>query len=380
MKKRSLLMLFSLLTVSAMLLSACGSTEEEPAEEQPVEEVVEEPVEEEHADEEEHVEEEEPVEEEMAELGSEGHPIKMLFVPSVNVDFMIASGDAIEAALNEATGLFFEVSVPTSYAATIEEMCASPTDTIGFIPAMGYALANQLCGVEPGLAAERFGWNVYWGQILVRRDSGIETLADLEGKTWGLGEYTSTSGFLVPAALFADAGLTPGEQIETGGHTESAQAVYNGDVDFGTTFFSPPLLPDGRWAFGDAPDIPDELIGECAPNDEGRLFCGGYRVLDARASIAEGAPDVIQMVKILAITPEIPNDTISFSPDFPDELKQAVLDGLTEYIGSEACDATICNQENFYGWTAVGPIADENFDGIRLMMEEQGITMENLGE
>ena len=46
-------------------------------------------------------------------------------------------------ALNEATGLTFEVSVPTSYAATIEEMCASPTDTMAFIPAFGYVLAND---------------------------------------------------------------------------------------------------------------------------------------------------------------------------------------------------------------------------------------------
>ena len=76
-------------------------------------------------------------------IGSEEHPIKVLFVPSVNVDFMISSGDLIAQALNEATGLFFEVAVPTSYAATIEEMCASPTDTIGFIPALGYALASQ---------------------------------------------------------------------------------------------------------------------------------------------------------------------------------------------------------------------------------------------
>jgi len=48
--------------------------------------------------------------------------------------------------LNEATGLTFEVSVPTSYAATIEEMCASPTDTMAFIPGLGYAIASQLCG------------------------------------------------------------------------------------------------------------------------------------------------------------------------------------------------------------------------------------------
>ena len=50
--------------------------------------------------------------------------------------------------LNKATGLNFDVKVATSYAATIEEMCASPSDTMGFIPGLGYVLANARCGVD----------------------------------------------------------------------------------------------------------------------------------------------------------------------------------------------------------------------------------------
>jgi phosphate/phosphite/phosphonate ABC transporter binding protein len=316
------------------------------------------------------------------ELGTEDSPIKVLFVPSVNVDFMIESGDAIEEFLNEATGLVYEVSVPTSYAATIEEMCASPMDTIGFIPAMGYALANQLCGVEPALASERYGWNVYWTQYIVARDSDIQTLSDLEGKTWGFGEFTSTSGYLYPAAEMADAGITVGDQVETGGHGETARAVYNGEVDFGTNFYSVPQITDGEWKIGDPPDIPDELVEECAVNEENKLYCGPYRVMDARQLIREEAPDVIQKVRILALTNEIPNDTMSWSPDFPEELKEVIVQALLDYLASDACQVdaeTICS-EDFYGWTSAGPIFDESFDGIRIMMEAQGITLENVGE
>jgi phosphate/phosphite/phosphonate ABC transporter binding protein len=321
-------------------------------------------------------------EEEEVELGTEDSPIKVLFVPSVNVDFMIESGDAIEEFLNEATGLVYEVSVPTSYAATIEEMCASPTDTVGFIPAMGYALASQLCGVEPALASERYGWNVYWTQYIVARDSEFETLEDLEGATWGFGEVTSTSGYLYPAAEMADAGITIGDQVETGGHGETARAVYNGEVDFGTNFYSVPQITDGEWKIGDPPDIPDELVEECAVNEEDKLYCGPYRVMDARQLIREEAPDVIQKVRILALTNEIPNDTMSWSPDFPEELKESIVQALVDYLASDACQVdaeTICS-EDFYGWTSAGPIFDESFDGIRIMMEAQGITLENVGE
>jgi phosphonate transport system substrate-binding protein len=319
--------------------------------------------------------------EETVAIGTADSPIKVLFVPSVNVDYMVTSGDAIEQFLSDATGLVFEVSVPTSYAATIEEMCASPTDTVGFIPAMGYALANQLCGVQPALASVRFGWSVYWAQYIVPRDSAFQTLADLEGAKWGYGDTASTSGYLVPLAEMTELGITPGERVETGGHTDTVRAVYNGEVDFGTTFFSPPLLPEGTWALGDSPDISAELLAECAVTPEDRLFCGGVRVLDARAGLRQEAPDVVQKVRILAISSGIPNDTMSFSPDFPEDLRQSIIDAVMAYLESPACQElqeTICSPD-FYEWTGAAPITDENFDGIRLMMEQQGITLENVG-
>jgi phosphonate transport system substrate-binding protein len=250
---------------------------------------------------------------------------------------------------------------------------------------MGYALANQLCGVEPALASERRGWTVYWTQYIVPRDSDIETLADLEGKTWGLGEFTSTSGYLYPSAELADLGITPGDQVETGGHGETARAVYDGDVDFGTTFFSPYQVEGDEippWDVGDDPDIPDEFIEDCALNDEGQLWCGPYRVQDARQLIREEAPDVVQKVRILSLTSEIPNDTMSWSPEFPEELKEPIVQALLDYLASDACqerEELICSPDH-YEWTAAAPIFDENFDGIRILMEAQGITLENIGE
>jgi phosphonate transport system substrate-binding protein len=300
----------------------------------------------------------------------------------VDVDFMITSGELIEQALNDATGLYFEVSVPTSYAATLEEMCASPDNTIGFIPAMGYALASELCGVEPALASVRYGWNVYWTAFYVARDSDYATLTDLEGASWAYPDGASTSGYLYPQALYADLNITVGEAIEAGGHPQAVKAVYNGEADFGTAYFSAPLLPEGMGTWDPAtmlPDVPDEVVEDCGVTEEDKLYCGDYRVLDARAAIRTEAPDVVQVVRILDISPEIPNDTMSFSPDFPEDLKSVIIDAVTAYVDSEACAETLCN-ESFYDWTGVGPIFDENFDGIRIMMEAQGITLENIGE
>ena len=301
-------------------------------------------------------------------IGTEGNPIKVLFVPSTDVEFMIGSGDLIEQDLKDLTGLFYEVSVPTSYAATIEGMCASPDDTIGFTPAMGYVLANSLCGVEPGLASVRYGWNVFWAQFIVARDSEYQTLEDLEGASWAYPDEVSTSSYLLPKAIFDDLGITLSDSINAGDHPNAVRAVYNGEVDMGTTFFSPPIPAEGTWSMDMDPDIPDDLVDECGVDVEGKLMCGGWRVLDARSSISKEAPDVVQKVRILDLSPEIPNDTMSFSPEFPDSLKQVVMDAIVAYVESEACLETLCN-EKFYEWTGVAPISDANFDGLRLLME-----------
>jgi phosphonate transport system substrate-binding protein len=312
-----------------------------------------------------------------AELGSPERPIQVLFVPSVDAQVIVAGGEIMDQALTEATGLEFEVSVPTSYAATIEEMCANPSDTIGFIPAFGYVLASQLCQVDVGFKAVRFGWGVYWAQFLVARDSDIESLEDLAGLSWAYPDPGSTSGFLFPSVALDEAGVEPGETVEAGGHPQSALALYNGEVDFATTFFSPPLIEGGQWQVGDDPEIPDDLVASCAPNDEGQLWCGDYRVLDARASAIEDAPDIVQQVRILDITAEIPNDTLSFGPDFPADLRAQIEEALAAFAETPEWEESIGHQD-FYAWSGIEPATDAEYDIVRTVVESQGITLEDL--
>ena len=328
------------------------------------------------------------VEEEMAPLGSEERPIKVLFVPSVEVDAIISGGEILAGALNEATGLNFEVSVPTSYAATIEEMCASPDDTIGFIPAQGYVLANDRCGVTVGAAAVRFGLPWYAAQIVVPADSPAESIEDLAGLTWGIPDFGSTSGFLFPTAMFQDAAVETGETVETGGHSNAMLAVYNGEVDFATAFFSPPLLPfyERQWTYGvDDPEIWREAGESPVRNEEGRTFVaggpdeGGYRVLDARSSVSDTAPDIFDTTRILALTDQIPNDTLSFGPGFPIDTANDIIGALEGWVSedNEDCLASICGEE-FYNWTGLSPVSDSFYDSVRFLMDTLGITAEDV--
>jgi phosphonate transport system substrate-binding protein len=350
MKKRFVFVLLTLVITASMLLSACGASGGLFA----------------------------------PKIGSEGHPIKVLFVPSVDANIITTGGEVMAAALNEATGLSFEVVVPTSYAATIEEMCASPADTMAFIPGLGYAVASQLCGVDVAFKAIRYGYPVYWAEYIVARDSKYQTLADLEGATWGYGDQTSTSGYMVPAVELAAAGITPGEQVQTGGHNQTVTAVYNGEVEFGTVFYSVPLTPEGAPIFTydeyaadkistlEQYEIPEESIANCEPDAEGKkLLCDGYRILDARANIRTEAPDVMQKVRILAVSAAIPNDTLSFGPEFPAETRTQIEEALVAFAETEAWSASIGNND-FYGWSGIAPAADAEYDMVRSMVEATG--------
>jgi len=309
-----------------------------------------------------------------AELGSPERPINVLFVPSVDAGVIVSGGEVMAEALTEATGLNFKVDVPTSYAATIEAMCASPEDTIGFIPALGYVLANNRCGVEVGAAAVRFGLSWYAAQILVPRDSDIQSIEDLDGKKWAIPDLGSTSGYLYPSVMFQDAGVEPSEIVEAGGHGQSVLAVYNGEVDFSTSFFSPPLT-DPTWTFGDDPEPYD--VQSVVRNEEGRCFAGDIRVLDARCSVAETAPDVFEQTRILTLSPKIPNDTMSFSPDFPEDLRTAIIEALSEFTASEACAESICS-DDFYSWSGLEPVSDSAYDPVRNLIDVLGYTEEDI--
>jgi phosphonate transport system substrate-binding protein len=310
-------------------------------------------------------------------LGTPENPIQVLFVPSVEAEVIVSGGEVMKNALEEATGLTFEVSVPTSYAATIEEMCAAPDRTMGFIPGLGYVLAANLCGVDVGFKAVRFGYDVYWAQFLVPRDSEIASIDDLAGRSWAYPDPGSTSGYMVPLLELQEAGVEPGATVEAGGHPQAALAVYRGDADFATTFYSPPLLPEGEWAEGDPPDIPDELVPDCAVTADDELWCGDYRVLDARASARDEAPDIVQQVKILSITQGIPNDTLSFGPEFPSDLRTQIEDALVAFSATPEWEESIGNQD-FYGWTGINPAEDAEYDGLRTIVDLVGIDLDSL--
>ncbi len=75
------------------------------------------------------------------------------------------------------------------------------------------------------------GFNLY---LIVRKDSGIKTIADLKGKKVAHASPSSTSGNAVPRALFPALGATPDKDYQvlySGKHDQSIMGVRSGDYD-----------------------------------------------------------------------------------------------------------------------------------------------------
>jgi phosphonate transport system substrate-binding protein len=219
---------------------------------------------------------------------------------------------------------------------------------------------------------------VYWSQYLVRRDSDIYTFGDLEGRTWAYPDTGSTSGYIVPSVELQAAGITPGEQVEAGGHNQAVLAVLNGEVDFATSFFSPPLMPGAQWNYGDSPEPYDLTVDESYINDEGQLWVGDIRILDARANVRDTNPEVVDELRILRISAPIPNDTMSFGPEFPAELRTQLIDALIAFSDTEAWATSALGSDAGYSWSTLTPIEDSVFDSVRLQFEILGLTEEDI--
>ena len=132
------------------------------------------------------------------ELGSAEKPIVITFVPSGDTGKITTAGTAIAECLTEMTGLNFEMEVGTTFAASIEAMGAEKAQ-VGFLNTFSALLAGAKYGVTPALVAIRkYATNdldpdkalggelqpFYKAQFIANVDSGINSFADLKGKTF----------------------------------------------------------------------------------------------------------------------------------------------------------------------------------------------------
>jgi len=199
-----------------------------------------------------------------------------------------------------------------------------------------YILANDKGCAEAALVSVRFGSPVYNGQIFVRADSGIESIADLAGKTFCRPDPLSTSGWIIPSITLKAAGVDPdtdlGQVVDAGSHEAAIAGVYNGDCDAGSSY------------------------------------------VDARGRIEEDYPDVMDVIQVLEISANIPNDGVQFVTGFDAEMQSQIVDALLAIAETEEGVAAL---DVAYQWSALEVHDDTFYDPFRQVLDAAGVSAED---
>ncbi|MBO9599570.1 MAG: phosphate/phosphite/phosphonate ABC transporter substrate-binding protein [Cohnella sp.] len=244
---------------------------------------------------------------ESAATGYVPETLTVQFVPSQNADTLEAKAKPLEKLLSDRLGVPVKVSVSTDYNTIIEAMASKKVD-VGFLPPTAYVLAKEKGAAEVILQAQRFGVDdatgapttelvdSYKSMIIVKKDSPIQTLADLKGKKIAYQNVTSSAGYVWPAAALMDAGLDPLKDITpvtVKGHDQGVISVLNGDVDAAAIF------------------------------------------QDARTIVSKDYPTVMEDTRVLTFTAPIPNDTISVRSDMNADWVKKLQDAFIDIGKSE---------------------------------------------
>ncbi len=230
-----------------------------------------------------------------------------------NAQDRMNSNQCLADYTSEALGVETKLFAPADYNGVIQGLLGGTID-MAWLGASAYAATflQDPEAVEPVLVKVNIDGSIGYHSIgFARKDSGVTSLDDMEGKTFGFGDPNSTSGYLIPSieipqykdGITMESGEYFGEVKFTGGHEQTIVAVANGDIDGGVTW------ADGQGNWED-----------------------GYNSGALRKAVDAGLVDMNNLVEIWK-SDVIPEGPIVLRKALPADVKEkmvALVDGLHE--------------------------------------------------
>jgi phosphate/phosphite/phosphonate ABC transporter binding protein len=165
--------------------------------------------------------------------------LKFGFTPVLTEADMRAEFDPLMAYLSDAIGQKVVLYIAKNYGDLRTQMETGAVDIGSFSP---FAYVDAARGGKVRIIAQSIleGSATYRGLIVARKDSGLKTVADLEGKRFAFVDPKSASGYVYPRAMLVEKGVTPEryfkETIFAGGHDKVIAAVLEGRADAGAIY------------------------------------------------------------------------------------------------------------------------------------------------
>lgn len=143
---------------------------------------------------------------------------------------------------------------------------------------------------------------------------------------------SSLSGYLLPLKTLHDQNVDPKQTVFAMNHDAVVMMIYQGQVDGGATYYSPPQ--DGK-------------------------------IEDARRLVKLQYPDVEKKVVIVQLSEPIPNDPIVFRKDMPEEMKERLSDVLLQFVATPQGRKSL---DLMLGATNLKKASDADYDTVREMI------------
>jgi phosphonate transport system substrate-binding protein len=249
-----------------------------------------------------------------------------------------------EAYLEERLGVDVELFPASDYAGVMQGLLAGQLEFAG-LGSAGYAGIHlqDPDAVEPLYTTMQIDGSLgYYSVMYTLADSGIESLADMEGRSLAFADPNSTSGYLVPSfELVEELGMPLegffGETGFGGGHEQAVVAVLNEQYDAGVT-----------WTSG---------VGDINQ---------GYSRGNLRSMVDRGMLDMSE-IQIIWQSNLITNGPRVIRSDLPQELKDQVMGAMMQLQNHDrACFDAINDGESMGYW----PIDHEFYVPIINMRRE----------
>ncbi|MGY4691507.1 phosphate/phosphite/phosphonate ABC transporter substrate-binding protein [Salibacterium sp. K-3] len=261
----------------------------------------------------------------------------MAYLPLEGADEVQQTNQEFEDGISEKIGVPVESYQANSYNAAIEAMGNEQADMV-IMPPFAYVLGVERAGIEAIVGAKE--QDGVQSSVIVPSDSDIEELSDLEGKTFGFVDASSSSGHLLPKTMILEETDLTVEELENdflaeeqfvGDHESALIGAVNGQYD-ATAVASP---------------VPEALV--------------------ERGVIEEDS------FRVIAQSETTPPPPFSVSADMPEDVKEELQEYLVNYDNPEFL-------ENLLGMQGAEfvEVDDSDYDFYRNMSERLNMSPEEL--
>lgn len=256
----------------------------------------------------------------------------------------LRNNECFRVAMQEELGIPVELFPSPDFAGVLQGLVAGQLDYAS-LGASGYAAIylQDENAVDPiFVGAEADGSLGYIAAMYVRADSDIHSMDDMQGRSLAFADPNSTSGYLVPRAELARAGIDTetffGRTGFGGGHEQAVIAVLQGQYDAGVT-----------WASGQG-DVSE-----------------GYTRGNFRRMIENGLLDMSEL-RVIWESPLIPNGPIVVRRNMPAEARDIIETYLENQLETDPECYRAISFGDGQGWARVD---HSFFEGIVDMRRQE---------